>query len=259
MPHRARSPRLTKGDKNPSRQPEPKPAKMAGPASPVRTGSKPPISVPPGKRVALYCRVSTADGRQTVANQIADLTAVADRLGWQVTEVITDEASGTKGREKRPGYDRLLTAITRREIDMVAVWGVDRLARSLSELVGFLAEVQNRGVDLYLHRQAVDTSTPAGRALFQMLGVFAEFERALIVDRVRTGLQRARLEGRRLGRPALSDATRLRVEGELKRQTPVRAIARKFKIAPVTVRRIRAELNTVAIVQTSRPRGSSPA
>lgn len=179
----------------------------------------------------------------TVANQIADLTAVADRLGWHVIEVIADEASGTKGREKRPGYDRLLTAITRREIDMVAVWGVDRLARSLSELVGFLAEVQNRGVDLYLHRQAIDTSTPAGRALFHMLGVFAEFERALIIDRVRAGLQRAKSEGKRLGRPAISDAIRLRVAQELHRRTPVRSIARKFRIAPVTVRRIRAELS----------------
>lgn len=202
--------------------------------------------------------MSTADGRQTVANQIADLTAVADRLGWQVTEVITDEASGTKGREKRPGYDRLLTAITRREIDMVAVWGVDRLARSLSELVGLLAEVQNRGVDLYLHRQAVDTSTPAGRALFHMLGVFAEFERALIVDRVQAGLQRAKAEGKRLGRPALPDAIRLRIERELRRDTPVRSIARKFKIAPVTVRRIRAELSTETIIQAVRPRGARP-
>lgn len=220
-----------------------KPAKLAGPASPVRTGSKPSVLVPLGKRTALYCRVSTADGRQTVANQVADLTAVADRLGWQVIEVITDQVSGTKGREKRPGYDRLLTAITRREIDMVAVWSVDRLARSLSELVGFLAEVQNRGVDLYLHRQAVDTSTPAGRALFHMLGVFAEFERALIVDRVRAGLQRAKAEGKRLGRPTLINNVRLQIERELGRNTPVRAIARKLKIAPVTVRRVRAKLS----------------
>lgn len=212
---------------------------MAGRGMPVPGGSKPSVFVPSGKRVALYCRVSTANGRQTVANQIADLTAVADRLGWQVTEVITDEASGTKGREKRPGYDRLLTAITRREIDMVAVWGVDRLARSLSELVGFLAEVQNRGVDLYLHQQAVDTSTPAGRALFQMLGVFAEFERALIVDRVRAGLQRAKAEGKRLGRPALADAMRRRIVRALGLGRPVRAIAREFGIAPITVRRIR--------------------
>lgn len=245
MPSKRRTaPATTRRDQNPSRQPQPKPAKMAGRPTPVPAGSKPSVFVPVGKRVALYCRVSTADGRQTVANQIADLTAVADGLGWQVTEVITDKASGSKGRDKRPGYDRLLTAITRREIDMVAVWSVDRLARSLSELVGFLGEVQNRGVDLYLHRQAIDTSTPAGRALFHMLGVFSEFERALIVDRVRAGLERAKSEGKRLGRPLLADATRLRVKRELANKTPIRAIARKLKIAPVTVRRIRAELMT---------------
>lgn len=238
---RCTTPATTRRDKNPSRQPQPKPAKMAGRATPVRTGSKPHVSVPPGKRVALYCRVSTADGRQTVANQIADLTAVAERLGWHVVEVITDTASGSKSREKRSGYNRLLTAITRREIDMVAVWSVDRLARSLSELVSFLAETQNRGVDLYLHRQAVDTSTPAGRALFQMLGIFAEFERALIVDRVCAGLQRARSEGKRLGRPATSQQIRDRVRRELARGTSIRAIARMTKLAPVSVRRIRAE------------------
>lgn len=243
MPSKRRTaPATTRRDKNPSRQPQPKPAKMAGRATPVPAGSKPSVNVPPGKRVALYCRVSTADGRQTVANQIADLNSVADRLGWHVTEIIADEASGVKGREKRPGYDRLLTAITRREIDMVAVWSVDRLARSLAELVGFLAEVQNRGVDLYLHRQAIDTSTPAGRALFHMLGVFAEFERALIADRVRAGLQRAKANGKRLGRPTLPASIRIKIERELKRETPVRAVARKFCVAPVTIRRIRSEL-----------------
>lgn len=242
MPSKRRTaPATTRRDKNPSLQPQPKPAKMAGRATPVRTGSKSSVNVPPGKRVAFYCRVSTNDGRQTVANQIADLTAMADRLDWNVIEVITEEASGIKNRDRRPGYDRLLTAITRREIDMVAVWSVDRLARSLSELVSFLGEVQNRGVDLYLHRQAIDTSTPAGRALLHMLGVFAEFERALIVDRVRAGLHRAKIEGRRLGRPSLSDVVRQRVEHDLRRNLPVRAIARKHKIAPASVRRIRAD------------------
>lgn len=241
MSARRSTPTASRRDKNPSVEQAPKPAKTLVGFKPVLAGSKTPVIVPSGKRVAIYARVSTGDGRQTTANQIADLTAVAERLGWQVTEVITDEASGAKGRDRRPGYDRLLTAITRREIDMVAVWSVDRLARSLAELVAFLGEVQNRGVDLYLHRQAVDTSTPAGRALFGMLAIFAEFERSLIVDRVRAGLQRAKVEGKQLGRPALADSIRLSVERELKRDTPVRAIARKFKIAPVTVRRIRAE------------------
>ena len=239
-------------DKNPTLQTRSKPLKLHTPNSVNQDGSKPPVNVPPGKRVAFYCRVSTSDGRQTTENQIADLTAIARQLGWQVTEVITDEASGTKGRARRPGYDRLLTAIMRREIDLIAVWSVDRLARSLAELVAFLGEVQNRGIDLYLHRQAVDTSTPAGRALFHLLGVFAEFERNLIADRVRAGIQRAKSEGKRLGRPALADAIRQRVEQELRRGTPIRAIARNLKIAPITVRRIRSEITGFDEISNAR-------
>lgn len=205
-------------------------------------GTKTSGLVPSGKKVVLYARVSTDGGRQSVLNQIAELSAVADRLNWNVVEIITDEASGTKGRAGRPGYDRLMTMIGRREIDLVAAWGADRIARSLSELVGFLAEVQSRSVDIYLHRQSVDTSTPAGRALFQMLGVFAEFERALIIERVRAGLQRARSEGKHIGRPSLPESVRAQIERELRRGTPVRAIARKTKVAPVTVRRVRNEM-----------------
>jgi DNA invertase Pin-like site-specific DNA recombinase len=97
--------------------------------------------------------------------------------------------SGAKGREKRPGFDRLLKAATTRKIDIVAAWSVDRLGRSLQDLVSFLAELNAVGCDLYLERQAVDTTTPAGRALFQMLGVFAEFERSIIQERVKAGMR----------------------------------------------------------------------
>jgi hypothetical protein len=99
----------------------------------------------------------------------------------------------------------LIKAVTRREIDLVAAWSVDRLGRSLQDLVGFLGEVHGSGVDLYLHRQGIDTSTPAGKALFQMMGVFAEFERAMIQQRVSAGLARARAAGKVLGRPTVGD------------------------------------------------------
>jgi DNA invertase Pin-like site-specific DNA recombinase len=111
--------------------------------------------------------------------------------------------SGAKGRDKRPAFDRLHKAITRREVDMVAAWSVDRLGRSLQDLVGFLAELQASRGDLVLHQQGLDTSTPAGKAMFQMIGVFAEFERALIVERTKAGLQRARAQGKALGRPSI--------------------------------------------------------
>src|SRR5579872_1685101 len=143
------------------------------------------------KRVALYLRVSTQG--QTVENQRRELEAAAERHGWSVVAVFADEGiSGTKGRDKRPAFDALCKAVSRREIDMVAAWSVDRIGRSLQDLVGFLGELHGKKVDLYLHQQGLDTTTPAGKAMFQMIGVFAEFERAMIVERVNSGLARAR-------------------------------------------------------------------
>ena len=152
------------------------------------------------KRVALYCRVST-DG-QTVENQTRELEAVAKRHGWQIVETFTDQGlSGAKGRDSRPGFNALHNAITRKEVDMVAAWSVDRLGRSLQDLVTFLGELHGKGVDLYLHQQGIDTTTPAGKMMFQMMGVFAEFERSMIQERVHAGLRRARANGKTLGRP----------------------------------------------------------
>lgn len=158
------------------------------------------------KRVAFYVRVSTADG-QTTENQLRQLHEVAGRLGWIVVSIFSDDGiSGAKGRDRRPGLDAMLRAVTRREVDLVAAWSVDRLGRSLPDLIGLLGELQARGVDLYLHQQALDTSTPTGRMLFQMLGVFAEFERSMIVARVKSGLERTRAKGTRLGRPPMDAA-----------------------------------------------------
>jgi DNA invertase Pin-like site-specific DNA recombinase len=155
------------------------------------------------KRIALYLRVSTTE--RTVENQQREPEAVAERRGWNVVAVFTDAGiSGTKGREQRPGYDRLRRGVARREFDQVAAWSVDRLGRSLQELVALLGELHAKGVDLYLHQQGIDTGTPAGKAMFQMMGVFAEFERAMIVERVKAGLSRARAHGKRLGRRPVS-------------------------------------------------------
>ena len=159
------------------------------------------------KTVALYLRVST--GEQTVENQRRELLAAAERRSWRVVAEFSDEGvSGAKGRDKRSGFDRLHKAITRHQFDIVAAWSVDRLGRSLQDLVSFLGELHGAGVDLYLDRQGVDTSTPAGKALFQMLGVFAEFERSIIQERIAAGIARAREKGTRsgkaFGRPKLS-------------------------------------------------------
>jgi DNA invertase Pin-like site-specific DNA recombinase len=150
-------------------------------------------------KAAIYLRVST-DG-QTTEHQQRELEEVAARKGWDVVEVYVDHGiSGAKGRDKRPALDAMLKDATRKRFDVIAAWSVDRLGRSLQHLVDMLGEVHAAGVDLYLHQQAVDTSTPSGRALFQMMGVFAEFERAMIRERVIAGLRTAKKKGVKLGR-----------------------------------------------------------
>ena len=196
------------------------------------------------KRVAFYQRVST--GGQTTANQRRELHAVAKRHGWHVVEVFEDNGiSGAKDRDQRPGLDALLKAVARREFDMVAAWSVDRLGRSLKNLVEVLGELHAKGVDLYLHQQGLDTSTPSGRAMFQMMGVFAEFERAMIRERVRAGIERAKAEGVTLGRPSIEDSNAGKYEAikaALAEKKGIRRIARDLQTGVGTVLRIKAEL-----------------
>ena len=193
------------------------------------------------KRAAIYARVSTKN-HQTPANQIIRLREVADKAGWEVVEEFVDQGiSGAKGRDKRPAFDRLCKAATRREIDVVMAWSVDRLGRSLQDLVGFLSELQASKVDLYLDRQGIDTTTPGGKALFQMMGVFAEFERAMIQERVFAGLARARAEGKRLGRPKVARKTEKAILKARATGKGINRIATELGVGSSTVRRVLAE------------------
>src|SRR5205807_8490815 len=172
-------------------------------------------------------------------NQRPELQAVAARHGWQIVAEFADEGiSGSKGRDRRPGYDRLLRGVARREFDQVAAWSVDRLGRSLQDLVASLGERHAKGVDLYLHQQGIDTGTPAGKAMFQMMGVFAEFERAMIVERVKAGLSRARSQGKRLGRrPISADVVEL-IRVRLETGAGILKTAKALKIGTGTVHRV---------------------
>jgi DNA invertase Pin-like site-specific DNA recombinase len=191
------------------------------------------------KRVALYARVST-DG-QSVENQLRELRAVALRHDWIVIGEFVDKGiSGTKGREERPQFNAILNGVTRKEFDLIAAWSVDRLGRSLQHLIGFLNELHAKKVDLYLHQQGIDTTTPAGRAMFSMLGVFGEFERSMIQERVRAGLKRARAQGKILGRPRVSSEIEARVMSLRRKGNGMRKIARELKIGNCTVQRILA-------------------
>jgi DNA invertase Pin-like site-specific DNA recombinase len=197
------------------------------------------------KRAALYLRVST--DQQTTENQRAALELAASQRGWTITNVYADEGiSGAKGREKRPGLDALLKDATRGKIDVVMAWAVDRIGRSLQDLIGTLQDLHAARVDLFLHQQAIDTTTPAGKAMFQMMGVFAEFERSMIVARINAGLARARLHPRKgakaIGRPRISAAKEREIKAALGTGIGINKIARQCGVGSGTVMRVKQQL-----------------
>ncbi len=199
----------------------------------------------PGRRAAIYARVST-DG-QTTDNQLRELRRTARRSGWKVIQVfVEDGVSGAKGRDQRPEFDAMCKAAVRREFDVIMAWSVDRLGRSLQHLVQFLEELHATGVDLYLHQQGIDTTTPTGKAMFGMCGVFAEFERSIIQERIRSGLERAKEQGtksgRPIGRPKVSNQVERKVRALRRKGLSIRKISRMAGVGVGTVQRIVAEM-----------------
>jgi DNA invertase Pin-like site-specific DNA recombinase len=191
------------------------------------------------KRTAIYLRVSTS--KQDTENQRRELVAVAKRSGWHVVGVFEDAGiSGAKGRDKRPGLDAMLKAVNAREFDLVATWSVDRLGRSLTDLLSILQHLHDKGVDLFLHQQGLDTSTTAGKAMFQMLGVFAEFERGIIRERVNAGLARARANGTRLGRRPVKPAVEARIRKLRAKGVGILKIGRTIGVGTSVVQRVLA-------------------
>ena len=190
------------------------------------------------KRAALYLRVST-DG-QTVDNQRLALEAVCDQRGWEVVEVYADNGvSGAKGRNQRPGLDALLKDASRGRFNVVLAWALDRLGRSLMDLLDTLSELDAVCVALVLHQQAIDTTTPAGRMFFQVTGAFAEFERGMIRSRVMAGLERARSRGVRLGRPRTGAKVEAAIRARLIRGEGMKKVAKAIGVGNGTVARIK--------------------
>jgi DNA invertase Pin-like site-specific DNA recombinase len=196
------------------------------------------------KRAVLYLRISTID--QATANQERELREVASRIGCDIIKVYKDHRiSGAKGRDKRPAFDALCRDAIKRQFDMVMAWSLDQLGRSLQELFGFLSKLHASGIDLFLHQQGLNTTTPSGKAIFQMSGVFAEFERAIIRERVCAGMLKARAEGKTLGRPReIAEKTRRAIQEALTMQDrpSLRRIAARFGVGVGAVLRISREL-----------------
>ena len=192
--------------------------------------------------VAIYIRVST--DHQTNENQERELREIAERMGWTVVRVYKDQGvSGTKVRSGRPAFDALCKDAARRRFDMIMAWSVDRLGRSLQDLVAFLSELHALGIDLFLHQQGVDTTTPAGKALFQMMGVFAEFERAMIRERVKSGLERAKAQGKKLGRRPINSKKEVAIRADLlAAKAGIMKLAAAHRVGVGTVQRIKAAM-----------------
>jgi DNA invertase Pin-like site-specific DNA recombinase len=211
------------------------------------------------KRAALYVRVST--DHQSVENQVRELKQVAERRGWTVIEVYRDAGiSGSKGRDKRPGLDAMLKDANRRKFDIVMAWAIDRLGRSLIDLLGTIEHLEKVGVDLYLDQQNIDTTTPTGRLLFQITGAFGEFERSMIRQRVRAGLNvikdklardgkfvsKAGKVRRRLGRPGAEPDKIQRARRELAKGIGIGKVAREVGLGVGTVHRLKREVGAHA-------------
>jgi DNA invertase Pin-like site-specific DNA recombinase len=208
------------------------------------------------KRAALYLRVST-DGKST-DNQRLALEAVAAQRGWTVAAVYDDAGiSGAKGRDKRPGLDALLKDATRARFDVVMAWALDRLGRSLADLIDTLRVLEGSHVDLFLHLQAIDTTTPAGRMFFHVTGAFAEFERELIRLRVNAGLDRARARGVRLGRPTISGRKEQAIRDRLATGAGIVKVAKTLGVGVSTVVRVKGAMSAPQVHYATVGRCSS--
>jgi len=164
------------------------------------------------KKVAIYARVST--DKQTCENQLIELREVADRNNWQIVgEYVDTGISGAKGRDKRPQFDLLIKDGIRKKYEMILAYDVSRLSRSLQDLVQFMNDLNTKGIDLFLMKNGISTDTPSGKMMFQMCGVFAEFERTMISERIKSGMQRAKKEGRSIGRKSnMNDSLKTSVQ-----------------------------------------------
>jgi len=194
-------------------------------------------------RVAIYGRVSTSE--QTTDNQINFLQEIVSRNGWELVQTYVDEGiSGTKGRDKRPEFDRLCKDMVRRKFNRILVWDISRLGRSLQHLVEFLNEVQSVNCHLYIHQSGLDTSTPSGRMMFQMVGVFSEFERSMISERVKLGLKRVKSKGTKLGRPTkIDEETKVKIWSLIDTGKSLSEISRVLQISKMSVSRVKREGN----------------
>ena len=188
------------------------------------------------KRAAIYMRVSTVD--QHPETQLLDLRQMAAQRGYEIVHEYTDRISGTKA--KRPGLDQMMRDARRGQFDVVLVWACDRIARSTRHFLDVLDDLNRLNIEFISFREQIDTGGPLGRAIVVIIGAIAELERSLIVERVRAGMRRAKLEGRSIGRRPL-ELDRQGIQRDRKQGQSLRKIAKAHLISTGTVQRVLRE------------------
>ena len=185
------------------------------------------------KRVAIYARVSTE--KQTCENQLTELRSLAERMGYIIVQEFIDEGiSGVKA--SRPALDLMMKMATQRKFDMVMCWSIDRLGRSLQNLIELLNQLESVRIDLFFHQQAIDTSTPMGKMMFSILGALGAYERELIRERVIAGLITAKSKGIKLGRPTkMNDGMRSAIKLLREKGMGIKQIAKELQVGIGTV------------------------
>lgn len=193
-------------------------------------------------KAALYLRVST--NKQSTELQRRELVEACERNGWEIVAEYADEGiSGSKGRDKRPGLDGLMKGVVRKDFDVVCVWSLDRMGRSLIHLVNILADLDAKNVGFYSHKQSLDTTTPSGRLMFSIVGAMAEYEKSIIKERVIAGLEVAKAKGTVLGRPSKAKAKEPEIIKLRKEGWGMTRIAKALSLGGSTVQRICVENN----------------
>ena len=198
------------------------------------------------KRAALYLRVSTVD--QNPETQLHDLQQMAAQRGYEIVQEYTDRISGTKA--KRPGLDELMRDARRGRIDVVLVWASDRIARSVKHFLDILDELNRLNVEYISFRENIDTGGPLGRAITIIIGAVAELERSLIVERVKAGMRRARLEGRPIGRTPLT-LDRDTIYKDRLRGLSLGQLAKNYRVSRATIQRVVRDRATSTIETSS--------
>lgn len=202
--------------------------------------------LPPFPRVAIYARVSTLDKKQDPETQLRQLREYSERRSYQLIGEFVDYASGTS--EARPQYQILLDLVRKRKVDVVLVWRYDRFARSTQALINALKEFQSLGVDFISYQENIDTTTPQGEMVFHIMASLAQFESALISERVKAGMARAKAQGKKISRPTLSPNVQQQIKNLHRQHISINQISKQLGIGYGTAASaVRLELCTATL------------